>query len=96
MISEKEIERIARLARLKLERKEFEKLKNDFLKILEFVEKLKEVKIPREILEKKDFEVTNILRGDKKEKFDFNEETLISQVPERMGSYLKIKRILRK
>lgn len=96
MILEKEIEKIVKLARLKVEKEEFERLKKDFLKILEFVEKLKELKLEKEVLEKISFEIKNVFREDEKEKIDFDENLLISQAPEKMGRYFKIKRILEK
>lgn len=96
MISEKEIEKIVKLARLKVEKEEFERLKKDFLKILEFVEKLKELKLEKEVLKKIDFKIKNVFREDEKEKIDFDENLLISQAPEKMGRYFKIKRVLEK
>ena len=42
-ISVKEVERVARLARIKLTEKEKEKLKGDLSRILDYFEKMKEV-----------------------------------------------------
>ncbi len=96
MIKEKEIEKIASLARLRVKKEEFENLKKDFLKILEFVEKLKEVKIE----EKTDlsfFKLSENFRKDEEEAPDwFDFEKLLSQFPQKEGRFLKTKKILEK
>lgn len=96
MIKEKEIEKIASLARLRVKKEEFENLKKDFLKILEFVEKLKEVKIE----EKTDlsfFKLSENFRKDEEEAQDwFDFEKLLSQFPQKEGRFLKTKKILEK
>ena len=47
MISKKEVQHIAKLARLGLTEKEIEKHQKEFLKILDYMEKLKEIDVCR-------------------------------------------------
>lgn len=94
MITKKEVEHIAFLARLKLSEKEKEKFLKEISEILDFVKKLNEVdtsKVEPFVFYKK----KNILRKDeikienKKQKI----KKLIEQAPEKENFYIKTKKI---
>ncbi len=93
MITQKEIEHLAKLARLKLKEKEIPKLTQDLNKILAYVEKINELSLEKlqpliNILENLD------LRRDEPQKF-FPQE-IINNFPEREDNYLKVPKILEK
>ncbi|MFN7088458.1 MAG: Asp-tRNA(Asn)/Glu-tRNA(Gln) amidotransferase subunit GatC [Candidatus Paceibacteria bacterium] len=94
MITEKEIEHLAKLARLGLSLKEKEKLAPEFERILDFVGELSEV-------DTKDIEpltggtdLLNIVRSDKARPQDVSPEELILLSPQKEGKYFKVPRIL--
>lgn len=93
MITQKEIEHLAKLARLKLKEEEIPKLTQDLNKILAYVEKINELSLEKlqpliNILENLD------LRRDEPQKF-FPQE-IINNFPEREDNYLKVPKILEK
>lgn len=98
MITKKEVEHVASLARLGLNEKEKEKLSRELSGILDYFEKLKEV-------DTKDIEptaqvtgLTNIFRADDNPlQVDVEKiKKLIGQAPEREGNFVKTKPILEK
>ena len=93
MISKKQVEHIANLAKLKLSEKEKEKFSRELSQILEFVKKLKEVKTEK--IEPFIFEeIKNVLREDKEIKKEKEKiKKLLEEAPEREGNFIKTKKI---
>jgi aspartyl-tRNA(Asn)/glutamyl-tRNA(Gln) amidotransferase subunit C len=91
MLSKKQVEHIAYLARLKLTEKEKEKFSKELSQILNFVKKLNEVdteKVEPFVFEK----IKNVLREDKIKKYE-KFKKLIDQAPEKEGNFIKIKKV---
>jgi aspartyl-tRNA(Asn)/glutamyl-tRNA(Gln) amidotransferase subunit C len=92
-ITKKDIEHIALLARIKLTEKEEEKLTKDLGAILEYINKLNEVKtdeVGKIDVSKRPYEV---FRKDETGNADFRPEPqeLLAQVPDRKDDYIKVK-----
>jgi len=85
-----EIDHIAKLAKLSLSKSERKELEKDFKKILEFVEKLKEVDIEK--VKVKDTLLKNVLRKDEIKIQD--PSSLLKLFPKTKKGYLKVKKIL--
>jgi aspartyl-tRNA(Asn)/glutamyl-tRNA(Gln) amidotransferase subunit C len=85
-----EIDHIAKLAKLSLSKSEKKELEKDFKKILEFVEKLKEVDIEK--VKVKDTLLKNVLRQDEIKIQD--PSSLLKLFPKTKKGYLKVKKIL--
>jgi len=84
MISKKEVQHIAKLARLGLTEKEIGKHQKEFSKILDYIEKLKEVDVSKIEPTSHSLKVKNIVRKDEVSKFN---KKLID-------GFLKVKSIL--
>ena len=100
MLTEKEVENVANLARIRLTEKEKDKFKKELSSILDFVNKLNELDTTNvEPL----YQVTglvNAMREDKHRKdFEMNEDLnkkLIGQAPNSQNRFIKVKSVLRK
>jgi len=94
MISRKDIQHIAKLAKIKLKEEEIERFQKELPKILEYVEKLNEVDIQK--IEVKDyFWLQKTMRKDEEKKyFDYKKENLIEQFSQKERNYLKVKKII--
>ncbi|MBU0546626.1 MAG: Asp-tRNA(Asn)/Glu-tRNA(Gln) amidotransferase subunit GatC [Patescibacteria group bacterium] len=97
MISKKEVEHLAKLARLGLADKELEKMQKEIASILDYFEKLKQVDIIGVEPTTHAVALKNIMRADQKRKeFDSEQRTkLLSAAPETKDNYLKVKAILK-
>lgn len=100
MLSNKEVEHITQLTRIKLTDKEKEKFKNELSSILDYVKKLDE--LDTDGIEPI-YQVTglvNALRDDTYRKdFEMNEELnekLIGQAPQSENRFIKVKSVLQK
>ncbi|MBL7150017.1 MAG: Asp-tRNA(Asn)/Glu-tRNA(Gln) amidotransferase subunit GatC [Candidatus Pacebacteria bacterium] len=102
MITRKEVERVAKLARIGISKKEEEKFARELSLILDYVKKLKEVDISKTLPTSHSIEIENVTREDHvqiskklgragKEKIA---EKLLKLAPETKDSYLKVKSIL--
>lgn len=95
MISKEEVQHIAKLARLGLSKKETEKFQKELSKILDYIEKLKEVDISNVEPTSHLAELVNVMREDKE---CLNPETksaeLLGLAPSTEKGFLKVKRIL--
>lgn len=100
MLTEKDIQHIANLARIKLTEKEENKFKKELSSILDYINKLNE-------LDTKNVEplyqttgIVNTFRADKHRKdFEMNEalnDKLIEQAPHSQNRFVKVKSILQK
>jgi aspartyl-tRNA(Asn)/glutamyl-tRNA(Gln) amidotransferase subunit C len=87
-----EVDRIAKLARLKFEATEKQKLEKELSDILNYVDQLKQIEGKSSDLDV-DPDSLNIMRDDVVEVVQAPEEFL-SQAPAREGKYLKVKSIL--
>lgn len=95
MISKEEVNRIAKLARLNLTKKEKDKLQKDLSEILDYFNKLKEVNIEGIKPANHSVLIKNILREDEVKKTDDKvKEKSMEQAPEKKDNYLKVKSVL--
>ena len=95
MISKEEVQHIAKLARLGITKKEEEKFARELSKILDYIEKLKEVDISNIEPTSHSIEMENVMREDEeKGKLKTKNKKLLELVPETKDGYLKVKSIL--
>ena len=106
MISNKDIEHIAKLARLGLAQEEIRKFQRELSTILDYMEKLKEVDVAGVIPTSHSVEIENVMREDiEKSKITGREadspegcnqksKRLLDLAPETKNGYLKVKSIL--
>jgi len=96
MITRKEVQHIAKLARLGLTEKEVRKFQKELSKILDYIEKLKEVDISKTEPTSHSIKVENVLREDASEEKNLEiRKKLIEMAPETKDGYLKVKSILK-
>jgi aspartyl-tRNA(Asn)/glutamyl-tRNA(Gln) amidotransferase subunit C len=97
MITKEEVKHIAKLARLGLTEKEIAKFQRELSKILDYIEKLKEVDISGiEPTSHSVTEVENVMReDDESSKFRVKSSKLLELAPETKEGYLKVKSITR-
>jgi len=95
MISKKEVEHIAKLARLGLSQTEIKKLGKDLSSILDYFNLLKKVDVSKVEPTSHSVLVKNVMREDeaKKENLDDVNE-LVAAAPERKERYIKVKAVL--
>ena len=95
MISKKEVEHIAKLARLGLSNKEIEKMEKELSLILDYFNLLQEVDVSET---PPAFYVSfnkNVMREDKLEEKDSNiSKKILNEVPDKEDDYVKVKEIL--
>ena len=103
MISKEEVEHIAKLARIGLPEEKIEKMGNEISKVLDYVEKLKEVDVEGIEPLSHPVDVKNVTREDKErpktkdqrpEIRDERRKKLLEMIPETTNGYLKTKAIL--
>jgi aspartyl-tRNA(Asn)/glutamyl-tRNA(Gln) amidotransferase subunit C len=95
MISKEKVKHIAKLARLALSEKEVENYQKELSKILEYVEKLKEVDVFGIEPVFHPLKIKNVMREDVEVKKEINQiKKLIELMPEKKGGYLKVKKVL--
>jgi aspartyl-tRNA(Asn)/glutamyl-tRNA(Gln) amidotransferase subunit C len=97
MISKKEVEHLAQLARLGLSEKELEKTQKEIAPILDYFEKIKEVDVTGIEPTTHAVDLKNVMRPDQERKESNNEQKvkLLSSAPEIQDNYLKVKAILK-
>lgn len=100
MLTSKEVEHIANLARIKLTEKEKGKFRKELSSILDYVNKLKELDTEKVEPLYQTTGIVNALREDKhREDFVVDEnlnEKLIGQAPHTQNRFVKVKSVLRK
>lgn len=98
MITEKEVEHIAKLARLGLSEAEKEKYSKELSGILDYMKKLNEVDVKNIGAVDQVSDLTNVFREDENPLQADAEKIkkMISQAPEREGNFVKTKAILEK
>lgn len=99
MIKKEELEKLAKLARIKLSEEELVSFHKDIASVISFVEQIQDVKLDELILEDKDEDVFHMLKNKFREDNDphspgaYSEE-ILNEVPQREGNYIKVKKIL--
>lgn len=93
-MEKKDIEHLAKLARIELSVKETESLADDITSILGYVSEVSDI-TSSTTHEKRVGAVSNVLRddGEPSEPGTFTEK-LLNEAPERQGRYIKVKKIL--
>lgn len=92
MISKKEVQHIAKLARLGLSPAEEKKFQGELSSILDYIEKLKKVKITKVEATSHPFQAANVMRPDEGRK---QEQKLLALAPETKAGFIKVKSILK-
>ncbi|MDP3697073.1 MAG: Asp-tRNA(Asn)/Glu-tRNA(Gln) amidotransferase subunit GatC [Candidatus Taylorbacteria bacterium] len=98
MISEKDVEYMAGLARLELNSEEKKKFQKDLGSILDFVEKLKKLDVEGVAPTTAGAEEANVMRTDGTHS-KYNQEKIehmLEQAPDRKDDFVKVKSILNK
>jgi aspartyl-tRNA(Asn)/glutamyl-tRNA(Gln) amidotransferase subunit C len=95
-ISDKEIEKLGSLARIKLSDEEKKGLKTDIESILGYVSEIQEVSsdLERDTTSQKD-ELINVMREDENpHESGLYTQKILENAPQREGDYIKVKKIL--
>ncbi len=96
MVTQKEVKRVAKLARIGLTKKEEEKFSRELSLILNYVEKLKEVNISKTLPTSHSIKMENVMREDlENEKLKMKNGKLLKLAPETKNGYLKVKSIFK-
>lgn len=96
MISREEVKHIAKLARLGLGEEEIEKLREDLSRVLDYIDKLKEVEVEDVEPTSHSILVENITREDQvDENFKLPREEFLKLLPREEKGYLKVRSILK-
>ena len=93
MLPEKEVEKIAKLARLGLEKKELKKFQTELSSILDYIEKIEKLDVSQVKPTSHPLELENIKRQD--ESLVSRSKNLLDLAPETKDGYLKVKSILK-
>lgn len=97
MINKEEVKHIAKLARLGLTNKEIGRFQKELSKILDYIEKLKEVDISKVKATSHSIEMENIMRSDESQKSKTKNQIpkkLMELAPETKNGYLKVKKVI--
>jgi len=95
MLSKKEVQHIAKLARLGLTGKEIKRFQKELSSILDYIEKLKEVDILGIEPTSHTIKIEDVMRVDESEKPKLESKKLLELAPETKKGYLKTKSILK-
>lgn len=95
MINEKDVKKVAELARIKLTAAEEKDLARDLENIVGYIDKLKEVNVSG-VSETSHVFHTNDFRADEPPKKIFNSSQLLDAAPEKERGFVKAKKILDK
>jgi aspartyl-tRNA(Asn)/glutamyl-tRNA(Gln) amidotransferase subunit C len=94
MISKSEVKHVANLARITFLKEDIEKMQKELAKILDYIEKLKEVDIKGVRPTTHSINLKNVLREDIASKEEIGlVENLINLAPQKEGKYIKIKSV---
>lgn len=89
-----DVNRIAKLARLKFEEKEIPKMEKDLEEILGFVEQLKEVDTENVLPTSQTTGLENVMRPDEAEKIDEKKQHgILANAPETKERFIKVKAV---
>ena len=87
----KDVENLAKLARIELTEEEKSELLSDMDSILEYVKQVEKMKTEDT---KPEFKTYNVWREDKEEAREFSKELITGQFPDSKDGFLKVKKIL--
>lgn len=93
MISKEEVQHIAALARIGVDEKEIDKMAKDLSGILDWVEKLKEVRVDGVEATAHITGVENITREDNTNNFE-NKKAIVKLFPEKKDGFDKVRSVL--
>jgi len=94
-ITHKDVEHVAKLARLGLSDKEIEKFQSELSKVLDYVEQLNKVDTKNIQPTAQVTGLTNVFREDEVKKSDITLDELLKNAPAKEGRYLKVKAVLK-
>lgn len=95
MISKKEVQHIAKLARLGLTEREIKKMQKELSSILDYFQKLKEIDVLKIEPMSQSIKTENIMRNDEVRKLKSEVgRKIVGQAPNTKAGYLKVKSIL--
>jgi aspartyl-tRNA(Asn)/glutamyl-tRNA(Gln) amidotransferase subunit C len=94
MLSQKQVQQIASLARLNITQEEMKKYQEELSSILEYIEKLGEIDVSSIEAMSHPGELKNVFRTD--EPREEKSAGLIELAPQKKDGYLKVKSILKK
>jgi aspartyl-tRNA(Asn)/glutamyl-tRNA(Gln) amidotransferase subunit C len=92
-LSTAEVERIAKLARLKFSDSEKQTLQTELSSILDYVDQLKKIEGKTPAMDAVQMEGINLMRDDVVE-MTIDPEEFLKQAPAREGQYIKVKSVL--
>ncbi len=92
MISKKEVEHIAKLARIELEEKELEKMQKDLSAILDYFDLLKKAPKAKRLVEV-NYKAKAHLRKDESKQSNLADE-IIADAPGQQDGYIKVRSVL--
>jgi len=96
MLSKEGVKHVARLARIRLTEEELQKMQGELVKILDYIEKLKELDVENLEPTTHSILLKNVFREDKPEKKSKEEgEKLIQLSPQKEGRFIKIKSVFK-
>ncbi len=94
MLEIKDIEKLAKLARIELTREEMQRLLKEVDPILDYVTQLKEI-VSKIGEEKKAGELRNVVRNDENQnETGANTKNIVAGMPNSQDNYLKVEKIL--
>lgn len=95
MISKKEVEHIAQLARIAIKQKEIQKMRKELSKILDYFDKLKEIDIEGVEPTSHSLLLQNVMRKDEQLISDKRQAAkLLELAPQTSKGFLKVKSVL--
>ncbi|MDP6387826.1 MAG: Asp-tRNA(Asn)/Glu-tRNA(Gln) amidotransferase subunit GatC [Candidatus Pacebacteria bacterium] len=94
-IDDKEIEKLADLARIKITNEEKKELKKDIESILSYVSEIQKISSDMPDNRFNNSELVNVMREDgQPHKSGFYSEKILGEAPQREKDYMKVKKIL--
>jgi len=94
-LSKKDVEHIAKLARLDLSEEEKSKYSSQLTKILDYIDQLQEVDVTGIEPTAQVTGLENVMREDTVEEWPKDEvESALAQAPSKEGKFIKVKRVL--
>jgi len=92
-VSKKEVQEVAKLAKLHFSEEELDKFTEEFNEILKYFDKLNEINTDDVIPTTHVLDLKNVLRDDVHKK-SFDRKTLISQAPDHDGEFFKVPKVI--
>ena len=93
MIDRKDVEHVARLARLALTEAELERMRGEMAAILQYIEKLKAVDVEGVEPTSHAVPLVNVMREDEVEP-SVDREAMMRNAPDRSGEFFRVPRII--